>query len=210
MESANGVAPGLAESIHNIPIALRLEGKLNEEALAGALGDVAERLAVAAAAGFDLEREIPLRAWLFRLSAERHVLLLVLHHIAGDAWSLSPLAQDIGEAYAARRNGQTPSWTELPVQYADYTLWQRQLLGDESDGDSVAARQLRFWRDALAGVPEDLKLPFEHGRPGMVRCVGGTVKVPSEEHPTSKQTSVTLRSPRRSSAIARSMRRVMT
>ncbi|MET7922334.1 amino acid adenylation domain-containing protein, partial [Streptomyces avermitilis] len=88
---------------------------------------------------FDLATEPPLRAELFRLAPDRHVLLLVLHHIAGDGWSLGPLASDLTRAYTARVQGQAPDWPALPVQYADYTLWQNELLGDQNDPDSLFA-----------------------------------------------------------------------
>ncbi|MEV7467346.1 amino acid adenylation domain-containing protein [Streptomyces kronopolitis] len=126
-----------------------------------------DELAAAAARGFDLSREIPLRAQLFTLGAQEHVLLLVLHHIAGDGWSLTPLADDLARAYAARRDGRPPQWAELPVQYADYALWQRALLGDEDDPDSPAARQLAYWKDALAGLPEEIELPADFARPAV-------------------------------------------
>ncbi|MFF0034566.1 amino acid adenylation domain-containing protein, partial [Streptomyces avermitilis] len=91
---------------------------------------------------FDLATEPPLRAELFRLAPDRHVLLLVLHHIAGDGWSLGPLASDLTRAYTARVQGQAPDWPALPVQYADYTLWQNELLGDQNDPDSLFATQI--------------------------------------------------------------------
>ena len=107
---------------------------------------------------FDLGVELPLRAELFVLGGERFVLLLTLHHIAGDGWSLGPLGRDLAVAYEARCGGGVPGWGPLPVQYADYALWQRELLGEESDSGSEMARQLGFWRERLAGLPDELEI----------------------------------------------------
>ena len=138
---------------------------------------LAERLAAAAATPFELSGELPLRAWLFRVAPRCHVLLLLLHHIAGDGWSLGPLGRELAQAYAARCRGEPSAFTALPVQYADYTLWQRELLGEEDDPESVLARQLSFWRRALAGAPEELNLPAERPRPALASYRGGTVPV---------------------------------
>ncbi len=139
--------------------------------------DLAERLAAAAATPFDLAREIPIRAWLFRIGRERHVLLVLLHHIAGDGWSRGTLWRDLTLAYTARHQGETPAWVELPVQYADYTLWQRALLGDDDASESTLAGQLAFWRNALSGVPDELGLPFDRPRPPIASHRGATVPV---------------------------------
>src|SRR5262249_8756754 len=211
---------------HTIPLAVRLRGALDRDALAAALSDVVgrheslrtlfpDRLGVpyqqilpaevariallehavseaelpsaltdAAQRGFDLAHELPLRAHVFALGADEHVLLLVLHHIAGDGWSLAPLARDLSAAYAARLRGQAPALPALPVQYADYTLWQQGLLGDESDAASVLSRQLAYWRGALAGLPDGLELPSDRARPAVASYRGGSValELSSELH----------------------------
>ena len=125
---------------------------------------------------FDLAAELPVRAWLMRAGQDDHVLLLLVHHIAGDAWSMAPLVRDLAAAYTARLAGDTPQWTALPVQYADYTLWQRDLLGSEDDPDSVIAGQRQFWVDALAGVPDELALPADRPRPARTTYRGDTVE----------------------------------
>ncbi len=141
---------------------------------ASQLGD-----AIGATAGhiFDLATEIPLRATLFKVSDEEHVLVVVVHHIAADGWSITPLLRDIGVAYVSRCAGQGPGWTELAVQYVDYTLWQRALLGELTDGDSSIAAQLAYWMDALAGMPESLQLPTDRPYPLVADHRGGSVAV---------------------------------
>ncbi|MBT2510508.1 non-ribosomal peptide synthase/polyketide synthase [Streptomyces sp. ISL-98] len=204
-------------SAYNMPLALRLRGDLDHDALRAALNDVVGRheslrtvfpevdgeahqsvlgawdvplpvtetneraltglLDAAARADFDLSREIPVRATLFSLGAREHVLALVMHHIAGDEWSMAPLAKDLGDAYAARLDGTAPAWKPLPVQYADYALWQRQLLGDESESGTLARQQLDFWRTALAGLPEELALPADRPRPATPGHEGAALPV---------------------------------
>ncbi|MDB5406692.1 MAG: dimodular nonribosomal peptide synthase [Rhodospirillales bacterium] len=134
-----------------------------------------EILNAAACRGFDLAGEIPLRASLFVLAPQEHVLLLLVHHIAGDGWSLAPLARDLAASYAARRLGVAPDWAPLPVQYADYTLWQHQLLGSEDEPGSPIARQLAFWTATLQDLPDQIALPTDHPRPAISSYRGATV-----------------------------------
>ncbi|MEV4738688.1 amino acid adenylation domain-containing protein [Streptomyces sp. NPDC049555] len=138
--------------------------------------ELGEALREEAARGFDLACDLPLRAVLFTVSATEHVLLLTVHHIASDGWSNAPLARDLSTAYAARHAGRAPAFAPLPVQYADYTLWQQELLGDEGDPGSLAARQLAFWRETLQGAPAELELPTDRPRPAEASFEGATVE----------------------------------
>ncbi|MEU2126475.1 amino acid adenylation domain-containing protein, partial [Nocardia niwae] len=128
----------------------------------------------AAGQGFDVAEEIPVRVRLLRCGPEDHTLVLVVHHIAADGFSLGPLMRDLATAYAARREGRAPEWAPLPVQYADYALWQQRVLGAETDADSPAARQLAFWRTELAGSPAQLDLPTDRPRPAAASYRGAT------------------------------------
>ncbi|MYV71922.1 hypothetical protein GT043_39605, partial [Streptomyces sp. SID2131] len=132
------LAPGEAE----VPFTVR-------EAAPEALADAVE---ATIAEPLGLEDELPLRVTLFGTSDDEHVLVVLLHHIATDEWSTGPLLTDLDTAYTARLAGRAPAFPALPVQYADYALWQRALLGDAADASSLAARQSAFWRDALAGL----------------------------------------------------------
>ncbi|MGW4326904.1 amino acid adenylation domain-containing protein [Nocardia sp. NPDC004573] len=144
--------------------------------------EVAELATEYAGYGFDLRSQAPIRVALYRTGPQRHVFLIVLHHICGDGWSIAPLAKDLMTAVAARANGVAPQWSQLPVQYADFALWQRELLGDESDPASALSRQLTHWHKALAGLPEQLDLPLDRPRPLRRSTVGGRVEftIPAE------------------------------
>ncbi|MFB6437167.1 amino acid adenylation domain-containing protein [Streptomyces sp. NPDC056411] len=119
---------------------------------------------------FALASELPLRVTLFSTAADEHVLLLVLHHIASDGWSEAPLLRDLSVAYAARLAGGVPQWVALPVQYADYALWQRELLAE------VGEEQAAFWTRTLSDLPQELALPLDRPRPARPTHEGGLVR----------------------------------
>ncbi|MGW2602150.1 amino acid adenylation domain-containing protein [Streptomyces klenkii] len=128
--------------------------------------------------GFDLARELPLRVTVLEAGPRDHVLVLLFHHIAGDEWSMLPFVDDITTAYTRRAEGRAPGWQPLPVQYADYALWQRDLLGDPADENSLHSRQAAYWKQALAGLPEELALPTDRPRTQTAGAGlrGGTVR----------------------------------
>ncbi|MFD7168154.1 amino acid adenylation domain-containing protein [Streptomyces violascens] len=121
---------------------------------------------------FDLEGRPPVRAKLFRLASDRHVLVICLHHIAADGWSMRPLLRDLSTAYAARNAGDAPAWAPLPVQYADYSLWQREILNTDGTG---AAEQVQYWTEQLSRLPEQLTLPADRPRPDVRSQRGRTL-----------------------------------
>ncbi|WP_245665884.1 condensation domain-containing protein, partial [Nocardia sienata] len=216
-----------ASAAYNIPLAIRLSGALDVEALRAAVsdlvarhevlrtvypetesgpvqvvlpagaaaprlrvrsvatGDVVSAVAELASAGFDVTAEVPLRVALLRVddtagvsgATGEFVLAMVVHHIAADGASVAPLTRDLMTAYAARSAGEAPGWAALPVQYADYSIWQRALLGDEADPESLAAKQVGYWRSMLAGVPDQLDLPTDRPRPAVQSFAGGRVEL---------------------------------
>ena len=117
-----------------------------------------DRIRELASAPFDMTADLPFRVRLLALGPDRHVLLVVAHHIATDGWSFGPLIGDLITAYAAFARGEEPGWEPLPVQYADYALWHHELLGDPNDPTSVAAAQIAHWTETLAGVSGQLTL----------------------------------------------------
>ncbi|MGV9408970.1 amino acid adenylation domain-containing protein [Nocardia sp. NPDC003693] len=133
--------------------------------------------------GFDVTAEVPLRVRLLRTPTE-NVLVCALHHICADGSSMAPLARDLADAYSARLGGVAPAWQALSVQYADYALWQRELLGSLQDPDSLLSQQLRYWRTELDGLPDQLDLPADRRRPSVASLRGATVDrtLPAHTH----------------------------
>ncbi|POX57919.1 non-ribosomal peptide synthetase [Streptomyces sp. Ru62] len=136
---------------------------------------LASALAAEAAEPFDLAARIPVRARLFALGDDTHVLVLTLHHIAADGWSFAPLARDLTTAYTARRAGRAPDWRPLPVRYADHARWQRALLGAKDDPGSLLSAELAHWTESLAGMPQELDLPADFPRPARSSQRGAAV-----------------------------------
>ncbi|WP_370264726.1 amino acid adenylation domain-containing protein [Streptomyces sp. V4I8] len=133
-------------------------------------GELARAVAEAARHRFDLAAELPLHAVLFHVRDRpgEQALLLVLHHIAGDGWSLPPLFRDLSRAYAARVPGSDPELAPLPVPYAEFARRQQERLGSADDPESLATTQLAFWHKALADLPAGGPLlPRRAGRPAV-------------------------------------------
>ncbi|MYX14337.1 amino acid adenylation domain-containing protein [Streptomyces sp. SID8374] len=133
----------------------------------------------AARVPFDLAADLPVRATLFRLAPEDHLLLVVLHHIACDGASLRPFLRDLATAYGARTGGRAPEWAELPVQYADFAAWQRDLFegGGPASAAGLLAGQRRYWEKHLAGLPAAIPLPLDRERPPVRTGAGGAVPI---------------------------------
>ncbi|WP_216900140.1 non-ribosomal peptide synthetase, partial [Nocardia alni] len=159
-----------------------LPGGLPVEA---ASADLRDRVIGMLSAGFDVTEHPPVRIGLFSgPGADEYLLVVVAHHISADGVSMAPLARDLATAYLARAQGTAPGWTALPVQYADFALWQREVIGDEDDENSIAARQLTYWREALAGVSQAVQLPPDRPRPARssMRGASSVVVVPAQVH----------------------------
>src|SRR5215203_1298193 len=136
----------------------------------GARSAEARRLAdEEAARPFDLERDPVLRARALRLAPREHALLLVVHHIAADGWSLGVMVEEIVALYPAALEGRPSGLPELAVQYADFAVWQREWLRGE-----VLERQLSYWRERLAGAPA-LDLPTDRPRTPVPAFRGSTL-----------------------------------
>ncbi|MDT0541515.1 non-ribosomal peptide synthetase [Streptomyces lonegramiae] len=141
-----------------------------------AAADLAAELAHEVDRGFELETECPLRAHLYRLDDGESVSLIVFHHIAVDGVSTGPLLRQFAEAYTARLAGRAPDWAPEALQYTDFAVWQRDLLGSERDPDGPLSTQLDEWREVLADLPDELELPRDFARPAVSGHTGDMVR----------------------------------
>nr|WP_246372157.1 non-ribosomal peptide synthetase [Gordonia humi] len=138
-------------------------------------GSAAADIEEFAAAPFDLGADLPIRARLYADDPHDHTLAVVIHHIAADGWSLGPLADDLADAYEARRSGDAPSWPDLPITYrqaaADRLAWL-------ADPASSAAAQIDFWARTLADAPVDTELPYDRSPSAVDRRSGAHTTAP--------------------------------
>jgi amino acid adenylation domain-containing protein len=148
---------------------------LVEHDLAGAPGgpdELRRLMAEEARAPFDLERGPLIRGRLIRIGADDHVLLITLHHIVSDAWSMGVLTRELSTLYTAISRGEPDPLPPFPVQYADYAIWQRKWVEGE-----VLQLQAEYWGATLAGAPELLELPVDRPRPAVRDHAGGSREV---------------------------------
>jgi nonribosomal peptide synthetase DhbF len=131
--------------------------------------------------GFDLERGPLLRVRLMKLGEEEHILLRTFHHIVYDGWSDGVFHWELVELYEAFRRGEENPLPELKVQYADFSLWQRQWMEEE-----WLAGELGYWKEQLAGIPEGLELVTDGRRPAVQTFAGGLLREKVSEEVTGK------------------------
>ena len=110
-------------------------------------------------APFDLSKDNMLRAHIIKLNDQEHILVVTLHHIASDGWSRSILVKEVAELYTAFEEGRKAALAELPIQYADFSIWQRNYLSNE-----VLAKKMEYWQNKLEGI-EPLQMPLDFTRP---------------------------------------------
>ena len=122
---------------------------------------------------FDLVHGPLIRAKLFRLDDQDHLLTVIMDHIASDGWSLDILQRDLSALYRAYVSGQTPTLPDLPIQYADYAIWEQDWLNDDRQ-----VAKLTYWKNRLEGAPPVLELPADRPRPAVMSHHGGQHTIP--------------------------------
>ena len=125
---------------------------------------------------FDLDRGPLLRVTLVRLGSDEHAVFFTVHHIIADGWSAGVLTREVAALYGAFSTGQPSPLPELPIQFADFAVWQR----DQLRGEALDA-QVDYWRDRLAGAPTVLDLPTDRPRPALQSFRGATRRIALDE-----------------------------
>jgi amino acid adenylation domain-containing protein len=138
-------------------------------------GELARLAALEARAPFDLEHGPLFRGRLIHLAEDEHALLVTMHHIVSDGWSLGILTRELSELYRAFSQGEDDPLPPLSIQYADYALWQRQWLGEPLQ------QQLMYWKQQLQGAPSLISLPTDHVRPTVQDYAGGRIGIELDE-----------------------------
>lgn len=159
-----------------------------------AASDLPERIRSVVARPVDLAHDLPIRVTVLTPTAEDaspaevtatdQVVVIALHHIAADGWSIEPLSRDLLVAYRSRVHGQAPDLTPLPMQYADYALWQHRTWATADEPHSPAAQELDWWRDQLAGLPAALDPPTLRARPSQPTLAAGHLTVSIDDEIT--------------------------
>uniref|UniRef100_UPI0010F502A8 non-ribosomal peptide synthetase n=1 Tax=Gordonia sp. GAMMA TaxID=2502241 RepID=UPI0010F502A8 len=141
-----------------------------------------EEIEAAVSAGFDVSRDWPIRARIWEVAPDEHVFAVVTHHIASDGESMMPLVSDVVTAYLAETADADPDFADLEVQFADFAIWQHDVLGSPDDPESVVGRQLAYWVERLAGLPDVIDVPTDRPRPARASQRGGRASftVPAE------------------------------
>jgi amino acid adenylation domain-containing protein len=172
---AQGIARQQLLPAAQLPLQLLQSGPLSAAQLQQMLSELS-------AYRFDLKNEIPIRIHLIKQSPTEHVLLLVIHHIACDGWSIGVLTQELMQAYQALLQGQLPDLPALAVQYADFAAWQQQQ-------DGLWQQQLAYWQTQLQGGPQLHSLPLDFARPSQQSHQGQIIRqqLPAELAATLQQ-----------------------
>ncbi|HEU0055201.1 MAG TPA: amino acid adenylation domain-containing protein, partial [Longimicrobium sp.] len=167
------------EPAQRIALAEESSFQLTEHDLRGAADPGAELrqlMAEEAGAPFDLARGPLIRGRLVRLASDDHVLLITMHHIVSDGWSMGVFTRELSALYAAFSRGEDNPLPPLPIQYADYAVWQRRWVEGE-----VLREQAAYWRETLASAPRLLELPTDHARPARQDFSGGLIEIGLDE-----------------------------
>src|SRR5262249_35155920 len=158
-EPVQAIAPGLELPVPLVDLS-SLPADLRER-------EIDRRAREEARLPFNLRHGPVMRAQILRLDAEDHVLLLTMHHIVSDRWSLGLAAEELAEHYQAILEQRLSQLPELEIQYADFAVWQRHTLQGE-----LLNEQLEYWKKQLAGAPAVLELPADHLRPAQMSMRG--------------------------------------